>query len=814
MNPHPQALVAAYEACLAEAFRQCAPLIQRWSTSLTQALYERSLRATIPAEKRQLQLAVSALKASESAIEEGFAIELTIVMAEDTRSASEKKAKRSSRTLSSISFDELELMGDDQVQEAMDDARFQQQLLSAADAALTGLAARMSTVQGFKVVHPDKNPLRPENISRALLAVIRKLPADPDARARWITHGAQLLGNELQPFYALLNDLLASQGVKAAAYGFVSVADEQRAPATSPTGRLAPTESFSSARLDAEKTSRAISTAFRDSGTAAGISREQLLTFDHLHRLMAGDYDESFKKPSISGFGMDSEVRNDFSHTVPAAMDALAELKLRGLTATGRKTDRPAPPQPVALIREQLKNDAKSLGQSLAIEVVGLMIEQLVNDKRLLPQVRQIIANAEPAFLRLAVTDPRFFSDKSHPARQLLETITAKSLAYSSEESAGFAGFMLDLHEVALLLTEEDASDAQHFAGLLQVFEEKRALRSRETQQVQGLAVRALLQAEQRSLLAGRIAFEIRSRPDFVSGNRTLAAFLTGPWAHVLAKERMLGEHAGMSSPKAVFSLTLGDILWSLNVAEASRHRKRLIRIIPDMLNAVREGLLSIDFPLAESKAFFEEMMVIHQKALKISAPEALQALEGQPQADAAREALDEKSRKHAALEKAFEARDLAESHLPWLAPAEAQQSGFMDSVDDESESHPDFEATIPRSNFDEEEGANDDALRDASDPDGAVGLALGSWVELLSETRWLRAQLTWVSPHNTLYMFTSQGDRSHSMTARVLKNLLRLQLVRVVSQQGVLDGALDNVARAAMRNSVDGRGDSDSAKS
>jgi len=51
--------------------------------------------------------------------------------------------------------------------------------------------------------------------------------------------------------------------------------------------------------------------------------------------------------------------------------------------------------------------------------------------------------------------------------------------------------------------------------------------------------------------------------------------------------------------------------------------------------------------------------------------------------------------------------------------------------------------------------------------------------------------------------MFTSQGGRKHSMTSRVLRNLLTLNLVKVVSQQGVFEGALDSVARTAMQNSV-----------
>ena len=135
------------------------------------------------------------------------------------------------------------------------------------------------------------------------------------------------------------------------------------------------------------------------------------------------------------------------------------------------------------------------MGQSLAIEVVGLMIGQIAHDERLLAPVRQVIANSESAFLRLAATDPRFFSEKTHPARQLLETITNTSLGYASESSAGFPEFMQNLQEVSLLLTEEHASDAQHFARLLEDFQRRQASYTPENQKSRQLAVQSLLQA-------------------------------------------------------------------------------------------------------------------------------------------------------------------------------------------------------------------------------------------------------------------------------------------------------------------------------
>jgi hypothetical protein len=45
-------------------------------------------------------------------------------------------------------------------------------------------------------------------------------------------------------------------------------------------------------------------------------------------------------------------------------------------------------------------------------------------------------------------------------------------------------------------------------------------------------------------------------------------------------------------------------------------------------------------------------------------------------------------------------------------------------------------------------------------------------------------------------------------MTSVVLQQLIGMGIVKVISQQGVLEGALDGVAHTALRNSLDGQYD------
>jgi hypothetical protein len=82
--------------------------------------------------------------------------------------------------------------------------------------------------------------------------------------------------------------------------------------------------------------------------------------------------------------------------------------------------------------------------------------------------------------------------------------------------------------------------------------------------------------------------------------------------------------------------------------------------------------------------------------------------------------------------------------------------------------------------------------------------LPLGAWVELHTNGDWIRTQMTWASPHGTLFLFTNAAGATHSMTRRTYDRLVALGQLKVISALPVMDDALDAVAHKAMQNSVD----------
>ncbi|MCJ0762336.1 DUF1631 family protein [Variovorax terrae] len=742
-DPHQmQQHAALYESCVSEAARRGKPLMHKLVDSTRLALHQRTGRVSDPHELSPVMESLRLLNKHEAMLVERYPEALKAAFAEAVSSGAARPAHTEAP-----SFDELELMDEAQVQESVELARAQQLALLASDAQLTELNALICAAQGLKTVQPDRNPLRPDVYVRTLLAVLKQTEVAASVRLRWMQYMGETLGQELADTYSELSIQLRSHRVVAAAYTVT-----QTAPPGSPAASRPP---------------------------AAARSRDDvLLTVDQLRRLLAGELDgaqEPFAAQfarEFEGAGREAAVRPEFSPTVPAAFEALQEMK-QVETVMQRLAVRNKAAEP-ARVPGTASAAAPSLGQSLGQEVVNLMVDNIAHDPRLLAPVQQVVRSLEPALLKLALIDPRFFSDKRHPARHLLEQVTQRSLAWGRVDAPGFSAFMEPLLQAVDALVEMPIGGAEPFSFALKSLEEAWDEQQGHERRQRDKAMQALMQAEQRNLLAEKLAAELRNRPDLLQAPAPMAAFLCGPWTQVMAQAKLAD--AGASADPGGYAGIINDLLWSAQPQLAHQHLARLTRLIPPLLDKLREGLRSIDYPRPLTHAFFETLMALHQQALKPTATPA-----APPAAASTREELEAR----------FSRTDGA---IPWIAPTEAQHSGFMDTEEPPS-TRPPFAATQP---------AFTAALLQPAPASRAAGIPLGAWVELLVQDRWVRTQLTWASPHGTLFMFTSVDGGTHSMTRRSLDTLLAEGRLQVVSGQAVVDGALDAVAQTAMRNSLD----------
>jgi hypothetical protein len=145
----------------------------------------------------------------------------------------------------------------------------------------------------------------------------------------------------------------------------------------------------------------------------------------------------------------------------------------------------------------------------------------------------------------------------------------------------------------------------------------------------------------------------------------------------------------------------------------------------------------------------------------------------------------------------------------PWIAPEEARASNFVElqeTMPEPAALEPPLLPDLLPDIVAAPSGAPSHDLA-AALPAAAVSdadFALGCWVELMTNGQWQRTQLTWASPHGTLFLFTSVFGTTQSMARRSRDKLLASGRLRLLSGQAVDQEALDAVAQTAMRNSVD----------
>lgn len=629
-----------------------------------------------------------------------------------------------------VRFDDLHQLDDQQINASIEFATAEQALLAPTAELLPRLNALVSNLMGWLTVQPDLNPLRPRAYAAALRALLVQHVPDAAPRRALFVPVASLLGESLRQVYRELIQWLLAHGVE---------------PLQAPHARQAP-----------------------DQPPSQAVGRT-LLTLSRLRQLLAGD----LNAPAHGG--------PVFLHTVPASMSALEDLDLIG-PLLQRLRQRPATPSTLDAVPASPELPVVSgqhLGRLLGQEVVRLMLEHLTHDERLLPAIRQQIGLLEPALIRLSQVEPRFFSDRQHPARQLLEALTQRSLGFQSHADEGFAELLQSVGAAVRSINRVQVSE-ETFARLLKRLRRRWEQDDARKLQRRADAACALLHAEQRQTLAERLAAEHRQRwqgkdvPEFVQ------RFLSGPWAQAVAEAQLAPAPAG--EPVEPLDGVADELVWSVQPALIRRDMDRLGRLVPRLVGQLRQGLDRIGYPVELTGAFLDALVALHEKAFDVPTLTQVPFIEltdvvapERAPLDAMAEAATEVDGAAAVTghEHRREAAPAAAPETFWIAGQAAQDAGFVEAA---SGPIP-LEALVP------------------------ADLGTGAWVDLKVQDAWVRAQLTWTSPRGGLYMFISSRGLAHSMTRRTLDRLLGQDALRIVSTGGVVEHALDAVALQALRN-------------
>lgn len=612
-----------------------------------------------------------------------------------------------------VRFEDLRFFDVREIEAHIELALARQEVIRATDDVLPQFDALVSALLGWSTVQAALNPLKPETFVRALLETLTAWVPVEEVRMDLLRPSAVALGAGLRQLYREACEWMRSQGVRP-----VDPAPGHTGDAAAARARKAPSE--------VERT---------------------MQTLEKLRRLLGSE-------PMAR---VDHGATHDFAHTVPGALVALQDLKMvepmmqRLAERSVRQLvlGRPAKPAETTSIgQNRSREQNQHIGRMLGEEVVGLMIDQLAGDERLLSPVRMQVRALEPALLQLARSDPRFFIDRRHAARQLLDRVVQRSLAYRAEDDEAIADFTACVSDAVNALSRS-AGDAALYARTLAELERAWDARDVIRRERSEQAERAREHTQRRMVLAQRFSDAMMERFRTANLPELVASFLRGPWAQVLAETHLQNEQNGneqngnervgaeQGDPRGYLML-VDDLVWSVQMHLVRQDYPRLVRMIPRLLARLHEGLLLIRYPQEPIALFLDQLSALHDKVL-------------------------EDHRRAVAAARALEVG--AESEL---SASDALRDGDIGDIGDTG-----MGALEPVA-----ADTTEDAWRDDLAPGDQ---AVGARIALLLGGEWVPATLTWIGRNRNLFMFVSASGLSHAMSRRTMDRLQSQGRIRVL---------------------------------
>ena len=774
MLPSAPVVRNVFRACVVTAVRESEALMAQLIEATRTALVSEEETTRNVAQRDTASDALRLLAQHEAALVKAYPMALLEIFAEGPVGSKNRQADPTG-----MDFGELSLVDDAQVQAQVELSRAQQVALHTTEAALSELNGLVSAAQGLQRVQPERNPLRPENYIRALQQVITQVAVPANVREAWMQHMRTLLGTELVGAYQRAAQALREHGIQPAGYG-VAPTPVGRSGQAGHSGYCAPSGDgfgYSGAYTDSVQgdmggysqgygaRSYGAPSMYGPAGMGGGVDagvQEALLTVGILRQMLAGGGDPYEAVHMVPVASVHAVPVSSYPAAAVEALEDIAQLE--------RLVGRLAQSQPEQASRSALLGAQRSKygtpyaggaePAAASIEVVARMVENIAQDSRLLAPVQRAVQELEPALCQLVQYDPRFFSDSGHPARRLLDELTQRSLAFSGEDAPGFSRFMRLINEVVSHLTQCEITSAAPFEAVFKALQttwdaqEKKVHALRQAQEEQ------LLKTEQRQMLSEKIAAGIRALAGVEQVPEDVMDFAAGPWAEVVALAQINNTDKNTDDPAGYVAL-VSDLFWSVQPELARADIARLRTLVPPLLQTLRTGMQSIDYPLAKSNALLARLLNLHRSFLVVPAP----APEKSPLRSArpTRPPLPQ------------EAPMLPDSPVKIPPPAAEPASEVAAAA---GAPLPLDSAAMPLpSGLDEQ-------------------FVVGAWIELVTNRRKVRTQLTWASPHNTLFLFTAADGSTQSMTRRMRDKLAADGTLRVISAQPVIGRALDALGK------------------
>jgi len=259
-----------------------------------------------------------------------------------------------------------------------------------------------------------------------------------------------------------------------------------------------------------------------------------------------------------------------------------------------------------------------------SINLVSMLFEYILDDHSLPMPMKALLGRLQIPMLKVALLDKTFFSRGAHPARKLLNELAKAALSWNEPADVERDALFNKVRAVVDSVLNEFDNDVGVFAPLLDDFGQfvaaercKADLIERRTRDAeQGLGMTQRARVEVGKLINDKAAGKRLPRA-------VVSIFREG-WANYLFLLFVKQGTDNDAWKKGV--QVVDDLIWSVSSDAGFGHRSELLKMIPSLLQRLREGLNTISFSKSRMRELFSDLEDIHMECLR-SKPEAAQGV-------------------------------------------------------------------------------------------------------------------------------------------------------------------------------------------
>ena len=634
-----------------------------------------------------------------------------------------------------------------------------------ADHPLRDLNLVVAFLLGRGTVRMSENPLGPSVYVRALLRAAEETELNKEAWEYFLTLFEKPLGEELNRIVRQLLDHFAKHGADARAIRrSLAVPKNTPSPYGVPgSGGLTPPGGWAGAAGSGTAAQPGAPTVPGQPGAAAqqGPPDEPtMLLGGLLTRLQANA--RGSRLPSLPSIGP----------APPQLLQSVGEFQqhdLQGLGPTGDFSVMP-PPESVRELREELISKSTRTVDKLTIELVGMLFDHVMSDKQVPAEIKARISRLQFPVLKAALMDAAFFASSAHPARKLIDRIAGTSAGWEPYGDDN-QKYLREVDRIITDILKNFETDITVFERLYGEFDKFVSDIQPEENDPVSRAKKALEAAEKHEILTINTTIQVRRAFERVDLEPYIKEFLLGGWVKVLVAATVRSETTpGFAK---AFREVIHELVWSVQPKASTEDRSKLVKLIPNMVRVLRDGLGLINVPERERELFFSQLMESHAMAVK---------------------PVDQATYIKSSLLASELRAKIDGMQLSGIFPVTTVPGGIRVStgliMKQAQEHKADIVMPDPMTDI-----AKLDPVEDARVQEEIGRWQRGNWFKLWNGVDHTRVKLRWMSPLRTLFLFAGEHDqKAHVLSADMLKSYLARKYIEPLESVPLTKRAVDAV--------------------